>query len=714
MYYAHSIHQDNVKDADGIKEWQTLSDHLNGVADFAEEFARPFHMESLARIAGLLHDYGKATEDFQKRLAGSKKPVDHKSAGAEYAHEHYKNFIGKILKYCIYGHHNEMPNGTEQCILNKHSINAEVDIKDLVGDLPETSFSHIEFETSENAAVYMQTLIRMLYSALVDADYLDTERFVEPNSFARRINNFHAKKLPNLFAEKLETLLREDSLSNVNIYRRKVLNECIAAGQGERGFYTLTVPTGGGKTFSSLAFALEQIKKLDLSRVIYAVPFTTVTGQTAEIFRGIFGDKYVLEHHSNIDVRDKNNDERDVMRLHSQNWDSPLILTTTVQLLESLFSNRPSKCRKLHNISNSVIVFDEAQALPDKLLLPTLAVLRSLVQYFGCTVLFCTATQPAVDPFMGTIKPKEITSDTDKLFSVLKRVEIINLGIISDDFLCEKAVEEEQALIVVNTRRHAAALFTILENVISDGIYHLSALMCPEHRRRILGEVKERLKNSERCILVSTNLIEAGVDIDFPVVFRASAGLESIAQSAGRCNREGKLENLGHFYIFTPENDAEIPEYMKQNIEYGRETLMHFSDSPLSPPAIEMYFQLRYGNKKRLDTHDILKHITDGLKEISFDFETIAKQYKLIDNNTVSVIIPFDDDAKEMLRESLFHLRELQRYTVSVYEKDIVNIPVISIAEQVYVLDCGSNEQFREAYSEKIGLVLSQKLLYIQ
>jgi CRISPR-associated helicase Cas3/CRISPR-associated endonuclease Cas3-HD len=713
MYYAHSNRHDDINNTDFYGELQTLTDHLKGVADFAEEFARPFHMESVARIAGLLHDYGKATADFQKRLSGSKKSVDHKSAGAEYAHEHYKNAIGKIIKYCIYGHHNQIPNGSEQCILMHHTVNAEVDINDLVGNLPEPQLRKLYFETSEDAAVYTQMLIRMLYSALVDADYLDTERFTQPDSFARRNVNYRANELPNLFINKLQTLLCENSFSRVNIQRRKVLRECINAGQGDRGFYTLTVPTGGGKTFSSLAFSLEQIKKYDMSRVIYAVPFTTVTEQTADVFRSIFGDKYVLEHHSNIDVNNMNDDERDVIRLQSQNWDSPLILTTTVQLLESLFSNRPSKCRKLHNISGSVIVFDEVQALPDKLLLPTLAVLRSLVQYFGCTVLFCTATQPAVDPFMGTITPTEITKDTDELFNALKRVEISNLGMISDDSLCEKTADEKQMLIVANTRRHAAVLFTILENKIPDGVYHLSALMCPAHRKKVLDEVKERLKNGDRCILVSTNLIEAGVDIDFPIVFRASAGLESIAQSAGRCNREGKLDNLGHFYIFTPENDAEIPEYMKQNIEYGRETLQYFSYSPLSPPAIEMYFNLRYGNVRNLDKYDILKSIKDGLKTFSFEFETIAEQYKLIDNNTYSVIIPFDKNAEEMLNDPLRHLRELQRYTVNVYEKDILNISVRKIADQIYVLDCGSAEQLRENYSDKIGLILSQKLLVI-
>jgi CRISPR-associated helicase Cas3 len=450
-----------------------------------------------------------------------------------------------------------------------------------------------------------------------------------------------------------------------------------------------------------------------MSRVIYAVPFTTVTGQTADIFRSIFGDKFVLEHHSNIDVSDMDSDERDIIRIRSQNWNSPLILTTTVQLLESLFSNRPSKCRKLHNISGSVIVFDEAQALPDKLLRPTLAALRSLVLYFGCTVLFCTATQPAVDPFMGTIKPMEITQDTDEHFKVLKRVEIVNLGTLSDDCLCEKATDENQVLIVVNTRRHVAALYNILEKKITDGVYHLSALMCPAHWKIVLDDVKKRLKSGERCILVSTNLIEAGVDIDFPVVFRTSAGLESIAQSAGRCNREGRLRNFGHFYIFTPENDAEIPEYMRQNIEYGRETIQYFYDNPLSPPAIEMYFNLRYGNTKKLDQYKILDKIKEGFKTISFEFETIADQYKLIDNNTYSIIIPFDDVAKKLLSDPLRHLRKLQRYTVSIYEKDIVNIPAIPITEQIYVLDCGSIKQFREAYSDKIGLLISQKLLCI-
>jgi CRISPR-associated helicase Cas3/CRISPR-associated endonuclease Cas3-HD len=713
-YYAHTsslTHTKSTKFDCDKSNWQLLSDHLNNVADLSEHFAEAFNMGSIGRLAGLLHDYGKASAAFQNRLCGSHAFADHKTAGAEFARTHYGLMPGKFLKYCILGHHNEIPNGSDQSVRLDHEIVSDINITDLIGELPAFSLPDWKFESKEECSVFQYTLIHMIYSALVDADYLDTEKFVTPKSFEKRGDSHTAEELFKPFELKLSELLdttSEKSRTPVNKLRRKILIECIEAGKKDRSFYTLTVPTGGGKTFSSLAFSLEQAKTHAMNRIIVAVPFTTVTGQTANIFRSVFGEDFVLEHHSNIDISQKNDDERDIIRLKSQNWDSPLIVTTTVQLLESLFSNKPSKNRKLHNIANSVIIFDEAQSLPDNLLLPTLEVLSCLVRFFGCTVLFCTATQPAVDPFMGNIKTKEIIGNTDELFNALRRVEITNIGTKSDEEICGKLRSEHQALIVVNTRRHASALYEKLAK--EDEVFHLSALMCPAHRKIVLETVKRKLANGERCILISTNLIEAGVDIDFPIVYRAAAGLESIAQSAGRCNREGKLENLGKFFLFTPEKTEEIPDYMKRNVQFGKETLNVFGDDPLSPEAIKKYFTLRFSDKKSLDSEQILTGIFEGGKKAEFEFSTIAKKYKLIKDDTYSVIIPFDDYAEKLLEEPLKHLRELQLYTVSVYEKDLPNLPITNIIDKIYKLDCPSKEQFDDAYSEKNGLHTSLQL----
>jgi CRISPR-associated helicase Cas3/CRISPR-associated endonuclease Cas3-HD len=706
VYYAHTK-----KDVNGNAlpelQWQTLEAHLVAVAKLASEAASVFSAHALGMAVGLLHDAGKATPEFDARLHGKATRVDHKSLGAGVAAARYPKPLARLMAYCILGHHGGLPNHAD---IQVNPADAPESLARLFSLLPESvpvQLSHLSDEVDVGA--FVQLLIRMVFSVLVDSDYLDTARFTEPERSALWREPVEAAELPAMFAPKLSELRGYDQSKTVNRARREVLDACIDAGALGGGFYTLTVPTGGGKTLSSLAFAMEQIKKCDMRRVIYAVPFTTITEQTAEIFRKIFGGGAVLEHHSSLDISEKTDDERDTLRLVSERWDAPLIVTTTVQLLESIFSHKPARARKIRNLARSVIIFDEAQALPDKYMLPITAVLKSLVASFGATVVFCTATQPRLAPsWMNGLDAREIIPEPQRLFDELRRVEITRLGAVSDEALTERLKRGTSALIIVNARAHALELYSLLKQSRGeDGkVCHLSALMCPEHRTRTLKAIKEHLTNKQPCVVVSTNLVEAGVDIDFPVVYRAEAGLESIAQSAGRCNREGG-PTLGRFYIFKPQ-DTRTPRYLSENIGFGRQVLDLFPDDPLSPPAIERYFEFRYHDEKRLDKLKILDDWRDGADDWKFNFKTIGDSFRLIDGDTQSIIIPYDAKAVELLQAERpeRNLRQFQRYMVSVYTDNFwqnagLRSRLEPIAEGVWRL----REKTAETYSDETGLV---------
>jgi len=710
MIYAHTK-----TDEEGVvlpeAQWQPLCSHLDEVVRIASQFGEKIGLREFAIAAGRLHDIGKTSQDFQDRLHGKRNGVDHKSLGAEIAVGHYGDKFGRLLAYAIQGHHGGMPDGAKDSIYalkGKNDEEAELYLRDLPEKL---ALSPPQINSKEGEAAYVQLLIRMIFSCLVDADYLDTERFMTPEKAALRPKAKPAKELCKLFCSELDKLLGYDITDNpVYAARRDVLNACLLRGREGRGFYTLTVPTGGGKTLSSLAFALEQIQTHDMDRIIFAMPFTTIIEQNADVYREIFGDEYILEHHSNIDPNPDDDHSEEQTRLACQNWDAPLIVTTSVQLLESLFSHLPSRCRKVHSMANSVIIFDEAQALPDKYIRSIIVMLKSLVADFGATVVFCTATQPYLKPeWMRDLNPIEIISDTASLFDKLRRVSIEHIGKLSDEELEDRLSEEKQALIIVNTRAHAFKLYKRL-SARFDGVYHLSALMCPKHRTEKLKEINNRLaaiksnpESEERCIVVSTQLLEAGVDIDFPCVYRAEAGLESIAQSAGRCNRNGKLPSgqSGRVYIFTPEEEK-LPTWLQENTQFGREVLALYTEDPLSPSAVEHYFKLRYHYDSNLDNSGIVKRWIEGCRDISFPFRTIGGNFRMIEEDAVSVIIPYDDKARELLKDSLPNIRKLQRYTISVYRPE--TIPYLKeIANKIYVLNV-SDLQFEKSYSEDTGL----------
>jgi CRISPR-associated endonuclease/helicase Cas3 len=452
-----------------------------------------------------------------------------------------------------------------------------------------------------------------------------------------------------------------------------ILSQCLAASEKEIGIFSLTVPTGGGKTLSSMAFALRHAIKHRLCRVIYVIPFTSIIEQNAAVFRSMLGNDSVLEHHSNFEPEFEDHHSR----LAAENWDAPIIVTTNVQFFDSLFANRSSRCRKLHNISDSVVILDEVQTLPAQYLLPCLEVLKELVSTYRASIVLCSATQPAVqwrqDFDRGLKGATEIVIDPQKLAHDLKRTEVHVMGKLLDKDLASQLTEYEQVLCVVNTRNHARKLYQAIPS--KDGLIHLSALMCPVHRSQKLDEVRQRLKNGLTCCVVSTQLVEAGVDIDFPVVYRSLAGIDSIAQAAGRCNREGKLER-GQVFVFTPENGIPVG-YLRQTAQAAESVIRRYPEEILSLEAIEDYFRNYYWIKgDGLDEDGILAMLHAGCQKGDFPFKTIAEKFRFIKDDTKSVIIPYNDYARSLIsnldycKHPMALSRKLQKYTVSIYPNE--------------------------------------------
>ena len=466
----------------------------------------------------------------------------------------------------------------------------------------------------------------------------------------------------------------------MNEQRAQVRRACLAAAEREPGLFSLTVPTGGGKTLSSLSFALRHAIRYGLGRVIYVAPFTTIIDQNADVFRRVMSPLVaeglldpVVEHHSNLDA----GLETVTSRLAAENWDAPLIVTTSVQFFESLFANRTSRCRKLHRIARSVVILDEAQTLPVDLLAPSLRALRELGTHYGTSVVLCTATQPAIhrrDDFpIGLEGVREIVDDPPQLYRALRRVRVNDLGPLTDAALGRELEQYDQVLCIVNTRTHARALFEA--GTESGRRFHLSALMCPAHRAQKLAEIRTRLCDGASCQVISTQLIEAGVDLDFPAVYRSLSGLDSLAQAAGRCNRNGRLR-IGEVFVFQSEH-VRSERYFHETTNVAAQILPLYED-PLALEAIARYFELYYWQQSaRWDAKHVLDqfHLTNDRKlPFLFGFATVAGQYRLIEDGGRPVIIPWGEEGAtlcEQLRETRgipdrTLLRSLQRYTVQI------------------------------------------------
>lgn len=687
-YYAHSI-EDYPKE-----DWQLLVNHLHNVSDKASIFAKTFRAEELARIIGLLHDTGKYSLAFQKRIErkGQGEKVDHSTAGGQLAVSMYGELLGKLMAYCICGHHRGLPDGGP--ISEQTSLYARLEKSDIpdysawaeeliLGDSP--NFSLASDTDAAKKGFTLAFYIRMLYSCLVDADFLDTELFMNPVQAGNRPELCH----PSLILKRLNAFLHQydnAAKTSINLLRADIQNNCHHKAMSSPGLFSLTVPTGGGKTLSSLVFALTHAVKNGMDRVIYVIPFTSIIEQNAQVFRDAVGNEFVLEHHSNYQgPGEKDDSSRKWWELASENWDMPLVVTTSVQFFESLFSNRSSQCRKLHNIVNSVVIFDEAQSLPTPLLKPCLAALVELVKRYGSTVILCTATQPALQMLLPhDLQPSEIMPDPQGLYEAFRRITVIHKGEMKDDELTKTIKEQSQVLCIVNTRGHADRLYDGIRDI--EGAYHLSARMCPVHRSYMLDKIKKNLDEKNSCRVISTQLIEAGVDIDFPVVYRAIAGIDSIAQAAGRCNREGKLDS-GMVYVFDPEKHGLPGGWFSKTAEIAR-IVMREHDDPLSLAAIQMYFSKLYGLEgDALDEMHILADFQEKHSRLNYPFESVAKQFRFIDNNTYPIVIPWKAPGAEgespcaeaveqirMGKRGRRVLRRLQPYTVQIYEREYLEL----------------------------------------
>ena len=689
VFYGHSAQGRDEAD------WQLLSEHLLAVARIARGAADAFGAGTLAECAGLLHDLGKYTHEFQARLKGSPERVDHSTWGARLALERYPS-VGYLLAYAIAGHHAGLANGKgegRRASLQERLAAALPRLQPewegempVPGKLPMPDFLRLH---PDRPMFQLAFLVRMLFSCLVDADYLDTEAYykrIEGGPVLRPEPGSHPT-LPDLRAALDHHLGGFSADGPVNRIRAEILQHVRAQAGQAPGLFSLTVPTGGGKTLASLAFALDHAIRQGQRRVIFVIPFTSIVEQNAAVFRqalGPWGEVAVLEHHSAFaDDPDASKEARDKICLAMENWDAPIIVTTAVQFFESLFADRPSRCRKLHNITNSVVVLDEAQTMPLQVLRPCVATLDELARNYRSSVVLCTATQPALkaadqaaglEGFEGGFENvRELAPDPAQLFERLKRVTVRQVGCLDDATLLHQLREREQVLCIVNNRRHARALYQGLADL--EGAYHLTTLMCAAHRSQVLATVRAALAQGQPCRLISTALIEAGVDVAFPTVYRAEAGLDSIAQAAGRCNREGRwTAEASEVRIFSNANDDwKAPPELSQFAEVTREVLRHHQGDPLDPVAIARYFRRLYWQKGdgALDASNLMGVLKKSRID-SLPMDTLAEQFKMIDSVQMPVIIPFDGEAKSALRDLQFAeglqgiSRRLQRYLVQV------------------------------------------------
>ncbi len=665
-------------------EGHPLADHLREVGALSAGFSARFDSSAWGQLAGRWHDLGKYRAGFQRYIRSTSDPdahvekeavvgqsdKTHSAAGARHALATLGKHAGRVLAFLIAGHHAGLPDGEPAdgggASLAARMASPESDreyrealLAPVPGDILETGASlALPAAAKSDPALWM----RMLFSSLVDADFLDTERYFSPDRFASRGGHPRLAAMQHALDRHLDALagrVRADGDAALLRSRTQVLAACREMAELGPGCFTLTVPTGGGKTLSSLAFALRHALRNGQRRIVYAIPYTSIIEQTAGVFRAVFeelGADLVIEHHSNLDVAERAEDH--ATRLAAENWDAPLIVTTNVQLFESLHASRTSRCRKLHNLVDSVIVLDEAQMLPRDFLAPVLHALKVLVANYGVTVVLCTATQPMLASRFEPVTGKRLLSgiddarpiidDTAAFFAAFDRVELhwpatFALS-VSWPSLAADLRSHECVLAIVNSRKDARELFAALAD---PHAIHLSALMCAEHRGRKLAEIRGRLaarragEDARPLRVISTQLVEAGVDVDFPVVFRALAGLDSIAQAAGRCNREGRLPGKGAVHVFVPPTRPP-PGLLRQGEQATRALARtgHLVD-PLAPATFRIYFDHLYAQDAvAFDRHDILALLAaDRLA-----FRSAGRAFRLIDEDGETVVVPFHPD----------------------------------------------------------------------
>jgi len=731
MFFAHTK-------GDKVREWQSLKDHLLNTSIIAKSFYTKSVFSKFSELCALLHDVGKYSTAFQNRLKGCEKPVDHSTAGAQLINQlgsenDNKHFIAKLMAFCIAGHHSGLPNygsPSDHCSASTLYARLKRPIEDYSAFKNDLSVSNLDIPesipikpTRKQGQFSVSFFVRMIYSSLVDADYLETERFLQG-----KMNRGMYPPICTLNDRMINYLTKfANPESAINIKRTEMLNEVLDQAESEQGLFSLTIPTGGGKTLTSLAFALTHAKKHNLKRIIYCIPFTSIIDQNAEVFRECLGVDVILEHHSNFDWQaftksqsvetfdDSTNALIEKLKLASENWDIPIIVTTNVQFFESLFSNRSSKCRKLHSLMNSVIIFDEAQMLPISYLEPCMLGIAELIENYNSSIIFSTATQPPLSKFLPEfLHQKELISSPDRVYNYFKRVRIENLSSQNDNQIIQLIKNNKQALCIVNTRKHARGLFDQIKT--SKGSYHLSTLMCPAHRRAVIEEIRSRLDKDKHCHVISTQIMEAGIDVDFPIGFRALAGLDSIVQAAGRVNRENK-QDIGILYVFKPDTEfiKRIPAYIKQTASIA-EIIMDQFDDPISNEALSAYYNLLYDlqDPNNFDKKEIMSCFEKGiLDEPAFDFKTASEKFKMIEADTVPVIIPWNEQAGKLINKLKFSdypstfLRSLQPYTVNIYSNEfnvLNNLSNIEILHDRFaVLKC-----LEEGYDQNTGLIIPE------
>lgn len=674
-FYAHSLPNANTID------WQLLLEHGKGVCERSRWFAESFSSSEMSGLIGWLHDVGKARKSFQdylKRQNGievndaDNGDHSHSGAGACWASNSIKAF-GKLMAYVIAGHHAGLPDWSsvdgagdgalENRLTHDVDVLADPSVKDFLEDIRDQldGVMNLKAPWKGFCPTDLALWVRMLYSCLVDADFLDTEAFVDAGKSDLRKGGEELDVLSRRFFEKLDDKQKHALDTEVNRIRSQIRSACEEAAELSPGLFSLTVPTGGGKTLSATAFAFRHALKHGLKRIIYVIPYMSIIEQTSDVLRSFLGEENVLEHHSNLDP----DQETQKSRLASENWDAPVVVTTAVQFFESLYANKSSRCRKLHNIAESVVILDEAQLLPARLLKPITEGIRQLALHYRTTLVLSTATQPAL-PLEGV---REIIPSGLDLYRRLKRTEIVlpeDLHARQDwQEIANELMKHEQVLCIVNTRKDARALFDLMP----EGTIHLSASMCGEHRSRVIAGIKKCLEECMPVRVVSTQLIEAGVDVDFPVVYRAFTGLPSIVQSAGRCNREGRRP-IGKVVVFMPPSPAPRGD-LRWYEDAFIEQLAAKPDLDLDSPEVFPDFFSHYYDAQH-DTGEGVMQLLNGAAQYGhMQFAAAARAFKMIDGaGQVNVIVRYGDaerwiKALEAVGPNRSVIRKLQRYSVS-------------------------------------------------
>ncbi|PKO21849.1 MAG: CRISPR-associated endonuclease Cas3'' [Chloroflexi bacterium HGW-Chloroflexi-1] len=745
QYKAHS--------KNNMEKEETVMKHVQRVAELAEAFTAVWGSAWEGQAAGLLHDLGKYGELFQGVLAGTERKVDHSTPGAHAVLRRYGN-NGVAVTLAIQGHHGGLQSA------NISDLKASLKMDKPGKDGRRYASTNLEALTTRyeadggvwppagesrltkqgQAKLYEATMLdaRMLFSALVDADYLATAAHFDEGPDGYRVREGGPALEPERGLELLRAhigqvqvqAIARGASAEMLALRNDLMQACLDAAARPPGLFTLTAPTGAGKTLAMMGFALKHALTHGLRRVVVVLPYLSIIDQSARVYeRDVFTEmppNYVLQDHS---LAGEPGGYEDQTRLAAQNWDAPIIVTTTVRFFESLFANRPGDCRKLHRLACSVIMFDEAQTMPVGLVVPTLAALSHLQSSYGASVLFSTATQPALETAYERAekakrrsvtgwRPLEVVSDELRLFDRARRVRVAWPKQTTDwDTLAGLIAGEKQALVIVNLRRHAADLFCRVWQLSPDGTYHLSTNMCPAHRLQVLAEVKTRLCKGLPCRLISTQCVEAGVDIDFPAVWRALAPLDAIAQAAGRCNREGKLA-AGTVHVFRPPDERIL--YPSNDYEHAAVTLSGMLKSRpdldlLDPDVVQEYFKRYY----EVDKPE--RKIAKGLDEAitALDFVGTAEKYRWIDGTGANVLVSYapQGDAFKRLKEQVRAegitarwLREARSLAVGV--RGYIKGPLLEICEEVKTRDGEPSGWYillqESAYDENMGLKMDE------